>query len=114
MRPIKPQNNKGIWALIGFVPKAYKAVDPRTVVKINTGIRVADDRAGIRAHEAVNALNGQLEQYWRGIATGQPVMPVDATTTRQFVEQMRAHYNPSPLAGLGPNPSPKLPAKSPR
>lgn len=48
MWPIKPQNNKGVWALIWFVPKACKAVDPRKVVKINTGIRVADDPAAIR------------------------------------------------------------------
>jgi integrase len=96
MRPITPQNNKGIWALIRFVPKHCKAVDPRKVVKINTGIRVADDPAGIRAYEAVQALNGQLEAYWRGLAGGRPTMPVSATNARQYLERMREHHLPAP------------------
>lgn len=104
MRLITPQRNKGVWALVRFVPKAFKHVDPRKTVRINTGIRVADDPAGIRAHEAVNALNAQLEQYWRGLDTGQPTMPVDATSARRFVERMRQHYQPTPPIDLGPNP----------
>lgn len=102
MRPIKPQNNKGVWALIRFVPKRYQHVDRRKVVKVNTGIRVADDPAGIRAYEAVQALNTRVEAYWHGFVVGQPQMPVTATTARQFVERMRAHhYRPAPTIDFG-------------
>jgi len=95
MRPITPQRNKGMWALVRFVPKAYRHVDSRKKVQINTTIRVADDPAGIRAHETVQALNSQLEAYWRGLNEGQPLAPVSATTARQYLDQVRGHYRPA-------------------
>jgi len=94
MRPITPQRNKGVWALVRFVPKRFQHVDGRSVVRINTGIRVADDPAGIRARETVQALNSRLEAWWRGLDEGQPVAPVSATTARQYLDQVRGHHRP--------------------
>lgn len=95
MRPIKPTRKAGLWTLTRFVPKGYRHVERRKVVRVSTGIRVADDPAGIRAHEAVQALNSQLEAYWRGLDAGQPVAPVSATTARAYVEQMRSRHLPA-------------------
>ena len=48
-----------------FAPYEY-----RDVVKLSTGIRIADDPKGVRAAAAVARLNAATEQYWADRAAG--------------------------------------------
>jgi len=48
-----PSRRGGFWVYIRRVPKAFAPYDGRGVVKLSTGIRIADDPKGVRAATAV-------------------------------------------------------------
>lgn len=70
-RPAKPLKRDGTWYLIKRVPKEFAELDRRGLVRISTGIAVADDPRAVRAKEIVRQLAGELEAYWRGLRDGQ-------------------------------------------
>ncbi|CAN7373319.1 integrase [Mesorhizobium amorphae] len=45
-------------------------LDRRGLVRISTGVAVADDPRGVRARSAVQALGAELETYWRNLKEG--------------------------------------------
>ncbi|WP_192182977.1 tyrosine-type recombinase/integrase [Mesorhizobium amorphae] len=67
----RPHKRDGIWYLVRRVPKEFAAYDPRGLVRISTGVAVADDPRGIRARDAVRSLGAGLEAYWRRLGDGQ-------------------------------------------
>jgi len=95
MRPISPTKHHGLWTLLRFVPKAYKHLDSRRAVRISTGIRVADDPAGVRAYDVVQQINAKLEDEWQAKAEGRPVAPVSAETARRYVASLGLRYLPA-------------------
>lgn len=66
----KPHKRDGIWYLVRRVPKEFAALDRRGLVRISTGVAVADDPRGVRARGAVQALGAGLETYWRNLKDG--------------------------------------------
>jgi integrase len=60
----------GHWQFARRVPAEYAHLDKRGVIKHSTGIAVAKDRRGIRAGKAADAMNRELEAYWRGLVEG--------------------------------------------
>ena len=66
-----PHKRDGTWYLIRRVPKEFASLDRRGLVRISTGIAIADDPRAVRAGEIVKQLNRELEAYWRGLADGQ-------------------------------------------
>ena len=67
----KPHKRDGTWYLIRRVPKEFTELDRRRLVRISTGIAIADDPRAVRAGDVVKQLNRELESYWRGLADGQ-------------------------------------------
>lgn len=70
-RAPNPHKRDGTWYLVRRVPKDYELLDRRGLVRISTGIAVADDPRAVRAGDMVKQLNRELEAYWRGLADGQ-------------------------------------------
>ncbi|GJD60854.1 hypothetical protein [Methylobacterium frigidaeris] len=64
-------NRDGIWYLVRRVPDTVAALDRRVIVRQTTKVRVADDPRGAKARRVVDALNAELETYWRGLLAGQ-------------------------------------------
>ena len=60
----------GIWHYARRVPTSLKEIDGRTVIKITTGVRVADDPRGVTAAKKAAIINGQVEQLWRDKIAG--------------------------------------------
>jgi integrase len=52
------------------VPTEFAHLDPRGVVKHSTKIKIASDRAGMRASRVADKFNKALERYWRDLADG--------------------------------------------
>lgn len=69
-RAPKPLKRDGTWYLIQRVPKEFAELDRRVLVRISTGIAVADDPRAVRAGEIVKQLGRELAAYWRGLADG--------------------------------------------
>lgn len=70
-RPSKPHKRDGTWYLVKRVPKEFAELDRRGLVRVSTGIAVADDPRAVRAREVVQRLATELDAYWRGLADGQ-------------------------------------------
>lgn len=67
----RPHKRDGIWYLIRRVPKDFADLDRRGIVRVSTGIAVADDPRGVRAKTVTEKLAAELEIYWRGLRDGQ-------------------------------------------
>ncbi|MDX8480861.1 MULTISPECIES: integrase [Mesorhizobium] len=67
----RPHKRDGIWYLVRRVPKEFASFDRRGLVRISTGVAVADDPRGVRARDAVRSLGAELETYWRKLGDGQ-------------------------------------------
>jgi len=67
----RPHKREGIWDLVRRVPKEFAAFDRRGLVRISTGVAVADDPRGVRVRDAVRSLGAGLEAYWRKLSDGQ-------------------------------------------
>ena len=70
MSKLTPQRKGGFWYLIRRTPAAVRHLDKRPLVKVSTGIRIADDPRAIRATRVVQDLNAQLEQDWADLMAG--------------------------------------------
>jgi integrase len=58
----------GSWHFARRVPTEFAHLDRRGVVKHSTKIRIASDRAAVRASRVAERFNSSLEQYWRSLA----------------------------------------------
>jgi len=67
----RPHKRDGTWYLVRRVPKEFAELDRRGLVRISTGIAVADDPRAVRAKDIVRQLSVELEAYWRGLRDGQ-------------------------------------------
>ena len=61
---------KGLWYFLRRVPLEFAALDKRGSVKHSTKIKVRNDRRGSRAGKVADAMNRELEAYWRGLTEG--------------------------------------------
>lgn len=66
--PKRLTNRKGLWQFVRRVPPEYAAFDPRGIVKLSTKVRVADDRAGVKAGRIARTFNIDLEARWKARA----------------------------------------------
>jgi integrase len=60
----------GTWHFARRVPVEFAQLDRRGVVKHSTRIKIASDRAGVRAGRVAEKFNAELEQFWRGLSGG--------------------------------------------
>lgn len=60
----------GYWQFARRVPLEFSDLDTRGVIKHSTKVAVDDDKRGIRASRVANAMNRELEAYWRGLVEG--------------------------------------------
>jgi integrase len=65
IKPAVPAKRNGFWYLDRRVPKRFRAVDPRELVRISTGIRIVDDPRAVAAKVAIAALDADLIRSWR-------------------------------------------------
>ena len=54
----------GVWYYVRRVPPEFAAVEPREIVRISTGIRIRDDKAGVRAARVARKIEIDLEASW--------------------------------------------------
>lgn len=71
---------KGYWHFQRRVPKEYIALDPSGVIRHSIKISVKEDRRGIKAGKIADAMNRELEAYWRSLSEGN-------------VQKAQDHYN---------------------
>jgi integrase len=87
----------GKWHFVRRVPKAFRDLDKRGIVRLSTGIKLANDRTGIRARQVALQRNAELEAFWRGMADGKSA---DAQRrydeARRRARQMGFDYMPAP------------------
>ncbi|MEW6124433.1 MAG: site-specific integrase [Pseudomonadota bacterium] len=70
-QPAAPQKRDGLWYLIRRVPAEFRDVDDRQIVRLSTGIRVADDPRGVLAAKKVQQLDQALWEFWATRRAGQ-------------------------------------------
>ena len=58
----------GTWHFARRVPTEFAHLDRRGVVRHSTKIRIASDRAAVRASRVAETFNISLEQHWRALA----------------------------------------------
>jgi integrase len=58
----------GSWHFARRVPTEFAHLDRRGVVRHSTKIRIASDRAAVRASRVAERFNSSLEQYWQSLA----------------------------------------------
>jgi hypothetical protein len=58
----------GSWHSARRVPTEFAHLDRRGVVKHSTKIRIASDRAAVRASRVAEKFNSSLKQHWRMLA----------------------------------------------
>jgi len=68
--PAIPQKRSGFWYLIRKTPREFWDIEPRRLIQITTGVRVADDPKGIRAKELVRQLDADLLALWKARISG--------------------------------------------
>jgi hypothetical protein len=60
----------GFWQFVRRVPLEFAHLDQRGVVKHSTRVEVLKDRRGTKAGKIADAMNRELEAYWRGLSEG--------------------------------------------
>lgn len=58
----------GVWYYIRRVPPEFAEVDKRGIVKISTGVKISDDRSGVKAARVASRLEIDLEASWNASA----------------------------------------------
>ncbi len=66
----RPHKRDGLWYLVRRVPAEFSDLDKRGLVRMSTGIAVADDPRGVRARAAVERLDHDLFDYWAALRSG--------------------------------------------
>ncbi|QDW39035.1 tyrosine-type recombinase/integrase [Bradyrhizobium sp. KBS0727] len=85
----------GVWHFVRRVPEPYAAVDPRGIVKLSTKIKVADDRAGVRAGRVAKQMDLDLQASWRALAAGTVQQAsINVEQARALARALGLHYKP--------------------
>jgi hypothetical protein len=74
----------GYWHFTRRVPKDFAVLDPRGIVRHSTKVAVATDRRGSKAVEIADAMNRDLEAFWRGLSNGK-----EQEATARYAEARR-------------------------
>jgi integrase len=99
----RPHKRDGIWYLIRRVPRDFADLDRRGIVRVSTGIAVADDPRGIRAKTVTEKLAAELDIYWKGLRDGQSAearLRFEAAQSR--ARQLGLQYKPAAELAEGP------------
>jgi hypothetical protein len=73
----------GYWHFQRRVPKEYAALDPRGVIRNSTKVSVKEDRRGIKAKKIADAMNREVEAYWRALHEGKAQEATERYNTRR-------------------------------
>ena len=95
----------GTWHFARRVPTEFAHLDRRGVVKHSTKIRIASDRAAVRASRVAEKFNSSLEQHWRVLADSDSKERVDSYyEARRRARQLGFDYveNAQLVARLNP------------
>lgn len=85
----------GVWHFVRRVPAEFSALDPRGIVKLSTKIKVASDRAGVRAGRVADRLNLDLEASWRARAGADSLQAsIDVDEARKRARALGLEYRP--------------------
>ena len=60
----------GYWHFQRRVPEELAHLDPRGTIRHSTKIPVKTDRRGLKAGKIAEAMNRELEIYWKGLSEG--------------------------------------------
>jgi hypothetical protein len=60
----------GVWQFVRRVPNDFAKLDRRGIIKHSTKVEVKKDRRGVKALKIAEAMNRELEAYWRGLSEG--------------------------------------------
>lgn len=86
----------GMWHFVRRVPPEFSGFDKRGIVKLSTGVRVADDRAGVKASRIARKLDIDLEASWKASAGHQAragVLALDDARAR--AQALELSYKPA-------------------
>jgi integrase len=93
--PERLTKRNGVWHFVRRVPPEFAAFDSRGIVKLSTKVRIADDRAGVRAGRVADRLNIDLEGSWKAAAAGKVEQGiVDIEEARRRARALSLDYKP--------------------
>jgi hypothetical protein len=93
----------GTWRFARRVPTEFAHLDRRGVVKHSTKIRIASDRAAVRASRVAEKFNSSLEQHWRVLADSGSKEAVDSyNEARRRARQFGFNYIENTQLVAGP------------
>jgi integrase len=93
----------GTWHFARRVPTEFAHLDRRGVVKHSTKIRIASDRAAVRASRVAEKFNSSLEQHWRVLADSDSKEGVDSyNESRRRARQLGFDYIENAQLVAGP------------
>jgi hypothetical protein len=93
----------GTWHFARRVPTEFAHLDRRGVVKHSTKIRIASDRAAVRASRVAEKFNSNLEQHWRVLADSSSKDGVDSyNEARRRARQLGFDYIENAQLVVGP------------
>jgi hypothetical protein len=93
----------GTWHFARRVPTEFAHLDRRGVVKHSTKIRIASDRAAVRASRVAEKFNSSFEQHWRVLADSDSKEGVDSyNEARRRVRQLGFEYIENAQLVAGP------------
>jgi integrase len=85
----------GVWHFVRRVPPAYAEVDPRGIVKLSTKVKVAADRAGVKAGRVAKRLDDDLQARWRALSLGRVAAEgLDVEQARALARALGLNYKP--------------------
>jgi len=92
----------GTWHFARRVPTEFAHLDRRGVVKHSTKIRIASDRAAVRASRVAEKFNSSLEQHWRVLADSDSKEGDSYNEARRRARQLGFDYIENAQLVLGP------------
>jgi integrase len=101
----------GTWHFARRVPSEFAHLDRRGVVRHSTKIRIASDRAAVRASHVAENFNRSLEQHWRALADNGSREGVDSyNQARRRARELGFEYveNAKLVASPAPEPLQRL------
>src|SRR5882724_4758112 len=103
--PLMPDfltRRNGTWHFARRVPAEFAHLDRRGVVKHSTKIRIASDRAAVRASRVAEKFNSSLEQHWRVLADSDSKEGHSYNEARRRARQLGFDYIENAQLVLGP------------
>ncbi|EJN15670.1 phage integrase family protein [Bradyrhizobium sp. YR681] len=85
----------GVWIYVRRRPPEFEAVEPRVNIRISTGIKIKDDRAGVKAARKARQIEIDLEASWNaraGQGSRDAVLALD--DARERARALELSYKP--------------------